>query len=87
MKNRTIAIKDLKALYEINPDINAEGLIKLANYYALNCEELEKKANPILNVGESVTITTFPDIPMYREAKTDSKFRNILRWLYEAKSN
>ena len=48
-----IAIKHLKELYKINPDISAEDLIKLAEYYV----EMSKSCvNDIKNCGDSVKI-------------------------------
>ena len=48
-----IAIKHLKELHKINPDISAEDLIKLAEYYV----EMSKSCvNDIKNTGDSVKI-------------------------------
>ena len=48
-----IAIKHLKELHKINPDISAEDLIKLAEYYV----EMSKSCvNEIKNCGDSVKI-------------------------------
>lgn len=48
-----IAIKHLKELHKINPDISAEDLIKLAEYYV----EMSKSCvNDIKNIGASVRI-------------------------------
>lgn len=48
-----IAIKHLKELHKINPDISAEDLIKLAEYYV----EMSKSCvNDIKNIGGIVKI-------------------------------
>ena len=48
-----IAIKNLKELHKINPDISAEDLIGLAEYYV----EMSKSCvNDIKNIGGSVKI-------------------------------
>lgn len=48
-----IAIKNLKELHKINPDISAKQLIQLAEYYV----EMSKSCvNDIKNTGDSVKI-------------------------------
>lgn len=48
-----IKIEHLKELYRLNPDINAEQLIQLAEYYV----EMSKSCvNDIKNTGDSVKI-------------------------------
>ena len=48
-----IAIKHLKELHKINPDINAKQLIQLAEYYV----EMSKSCvNDIKNTGDNVKI-------------------------------
>ena len=48
-----IAIKNLKELHKINPNISAEDLIKLAEYYVEVSKSCE---NDIKNCGDSVKI-------------------------------
>lgn len=48
-----IAIKNLKELHKINPNISAEDLIKLAEYYVEVSKSCE---NDIKNLGDSVKI-------------------------------
>lgn len=54
-----IKIEHLKELYRLNPDINAEQLIQLAEYYV----EMSKECvNNIVEHGEPVRIYTTSNI-------------------------
>ena len=65
-----IAIKHLKELHKINPDISAEDLIKLAEYYV----EMSKSCvNEIKNCGDSVKIFYNGNVEIkdYKKGKND----------------
>ena len=68
--DKTIKIKHLKELLRINPDISAEGLIKLAEYYVDTCANVD---DTIKNQGDTVRIQRVADIVVNEYKNTNGQ--------------
>ena len=69
-KEKSIQFKHLKELLRINPDITAENLIKLAEYYVDTCANID---DTIKNQGDTVRIQRVVDIVVNEYKSTNEQ--------------